>query len=62
MGVRPNLIAFTVCKVLSVVEGVLTVDAIDAFDSTPVLDIKPLIRRDGTREDLRFPAWMDEKE
>ena len=59
--VRPNLIALTVCKVLAVEEGVLTVDAIDAFDSTPVLDIKPLIGGDVPREDLRFPAWVDKK-
>ena len=31
---------------LSTKDGVITVDAIDAFDSTPILDIKPLIGRD----------------
>ena len=55
--VRPNLLALTVCKVLSVEEGVITVEAIDAFDSTPVLDIKPLVGADEPREDLRRPAW-----
>ncbi len=59
--VRPNLIALSVCRVLSVEEGVVTIDAIDAFDATPVLDIKPLIRGDEPREDLRSPAWASKK-
>lgn len=59
--VRPNLIALTLCKVLSVVDGVITVDAIDAFDSTPVLDIKPFIRSDEPKGELRHPAWLEEK-
>jgi tRNA (adenine37-N6)-methyltransferase len=59
--VRPNLIALTVCKVLSVEEGVITVDSIDAFDETPILDIKPLTGGDVPREDLRIPAWVGKK-
>jgi len=38
--VRPNLIAMTRCKVLSVKGNVIEVEGIDAFDDTPVLDIK----------------------
>jgi len=38
--VRPNLIALTTCKVLSVEGGVVTIDRIDAFDDTPILDLK----------------------
>ena len=44
--VRPNLIALTTCKVLSVKDGVVTVDGIDAFDGTPILDLKSA----GTRK------------
>jgi len=43
---RPNLIAMTICKVLSVKDGVVTIDAIDAFDGTPILDLKS----SGTRD------------
>lgn len=39
--VRPNLIALTRCNVLSVKGNVIEIDDIDAFDNTPVLDIKP---------------------
>ena len=38
--VRPNLIAITTCKVLSVEGGIVTIDKIDAFDDTPILDLK----------------------
>ena len=38
--VRPNLIAITTCKVLSVKGGIVTIDGIDAFDDTPILDLK----------------------
>ncbi|MGQ9574824.1 MAG: TrmO family methyltransferase domain-containing protein [Thermoguttaceae bacterium] len=39
--VRPNLIALSRCKVLSVRENVIEIDEIDAFPDTPVLDLKP---------------------
>lgn len=39
--VRPNLIALSRCRVLSVKENIIEIDDIDAFADTPVLDIKP---------------------
>ena len=39
--VRPNLIALSRCRVLSVKGTVIEIDGIDAFADTPVLDIKP---------------------
>jgi tRNA (Thr-GGU) A37 N-methylase len=38
---RPNLIALTRCKILSVKKNVIEIDSIDAFTDTPVLDLKP---------------------
>jgi len=38
--VRPNLIAITTCKVLSVKGGIVTIEGIDAFDDTPIIDLK----------------------
>lgn len=43
---RPNLVAVTTCKVLSVKDGVVTVDVIDAFDGTPIIDLKCAGTRD----------------
>ena len=38
--VRPNLIAFTQCDIIDVKENVIEIKAIDAFDGSPVLDLK----------------------
>jgi len=38
---RPNPIGVTVVELLSVDENILTVRGLDAFDGTPVLDLKP---------------------
>jgi tRNA (adenine37-N6)-methyltransferase len=60
--VRPNLVALTVCKIVSVAGAVLTVDTIDAFDGTPVIDLKPFIPPDAPAGGIRVPAWAREKE
>lgn len=41
--VRPNLIALSRCKIISVKDNVIEIDEIDAFPGTPVLDIKRVI-------------------
>jgi len=38
--VRPNLIAITRCRVISVKDNVIEIDGIDAFPDSPVLDLK----------------------
>ncbi len=38
--VRPNLIAMTRCKIISVKDNVIEIESIDAFADTPVLDLK----------------------
>jgi tRNA-Thr(GGU) m(6)t(6)A37 methyltransferase TsaA len=53
--VRPNLIALSVCKIISVTGNVVTVEGLDAFDATPILDLKPFIPSDT--KDLRTPTW-----
>jgi tRNA-Thr(GGU) m(6)t(6)A37 methyltransferase TsaA len=56
---RPNLIALSLCKVLSVRNGKVTVDKIDAFDGSPILDIKPYIPSiDNGGEGVRVPNWL----
>ena len=57
--VRPNLIGMTLCRIVSVTNNVVEVDAIDAFDGTPILDLKPYIPgNDRPDEPLSFPAWL----
>ena len=59
--VRPNLIALTVCKILAVERNVLTVDRIDAFDATPVIDLKPFIPPDAPSMNIKVPDWTGRK-
>ncbi len=40
---RPNAIGFAIVKLEKIQKGVLYVSGIDAFDGTPVLDIKPYL-------------------
>jgi tRNA (adenine37-N6)-methyltransferase len=54
---RPNLIALSVGKILSVQGAVVVLDALDAFDGTPILDLKPFIPPDAPAQGIRVPAW-----
>ncbi len=45
--VRPNLLGLSVCRLLDIRGSVLKLDAIDAFDGTPVIDIKPCSTEEG---------------
>ena len=56
--VRPNLIALTLCKVVSVKGNVIEIDKTDAFDGTPVLDIKPFLPGYDTAENAKVPEWL----
>jgi tRNA-Thr(GGU) m(6)t(6)A37 methyltransferase TsaA len=57
--VRPNLIALSLCKILSIRNGTITVDKIDALDGSPILDIKPYVPSlDVEPEGIRVPGWL----
>ena len=53
---RPNPIGLTRVKLLKIEGNVLTVQGLDAYDGTPVLDIKPFDSWDTT-EDFKVPEW-----
>jgi len=57
---RPNPIAVTTMAVLSVdVEnGIVVLPWIDAFDGTPVLDLKPYIPISDRIRDCKVAAWL----
>ena len=55
--VRPNLIALSVCRIVALEGHAVVVDKIDAFDGTPVLDLKPFIPPDEPRTGVRVPDW-----
>ena len=56
--VRPNLIAISICKILSIRGNTIRIDKIDAFDGSPVIDIKGFIPSRVSKSDIRLPDWV----
>jgi tRNA-Thr(GGU) m(6)t(6)A37 methyltransferase TsaA len=56
--VRPNLIAMTHCRVISVTEARIYLHAIDARDGSPLIDIKCYIPHDIDQLPVRVPSWV----
>jgi tRNA-Thr(GGU) m(6)t(6)A37 methyltransferase TsaA len=55
---RPNLIGLTRCRILAIEDGRIRVDALDARDGSPVVDIKCYIPDASPPADVRVPAWV----
>jgi tRNA-Thr(GGU) m(6)t(6)A37 methyltransferase TsaA len=55
---RPNPIGETVVRLLERQKNILKVEGLDAFDGTPVIDIKPYIPGNGSVADARVPSWI----
>lgn len=55
---RPNLIAMSYCRNLGVDAERIRIDRIDAFDGSPVVDIKPYIPVDLLSEPVVVPDWV----
>lgn len=58
---RPNPIGLTLVELVKVERNVVSVRGLDAFDGTPVLDIKPFDRWDAS-ERIRVPSWWKKME
>jgi len=56
-SVRPNLIALTLCKIVSTKDNVVEVEAIDADPGTPILDLKPFSPDIDSASPVRVPDW-----
>ncbi len=56
--VRPNPIGITAVKLLEREENVLKVLGLDAYDGTPVLDVKPYLRRGDLVKEATMPDWL----
>jgi len=55
---RPNLIGFTVCKIISIHGEVIEIEDIDALDGSPVIDLKCYIPGSVAEKDVRLPDWV----
>lgn len=54
---RPNLIALTRCRILSIDGRCIRIDRIDAFDGSPVIDIKAWFPDSVPDPAVRCPHW-----
>jgi len=58
---RPNRIGATICRLLGVDGLEVRVSGLDAFDGTPVLDIKPVMAEFvPEKSEIRQPVWSRE--
>lgn len=57
---RPNPLVVTVCRLIGVdeKEGTVEISGIDAFDKTPVIDVKPYIPAFDRVRDPKIPKWL----
>jgi len=55
---RPNLIALSVCKILSINDTTIFIEDIDAIDGSPVIDIKCFIPSQKLGSDIKLPDWV----
>lgn len=55
---RPNLIGLTRCRITGIDGNRIAIEAIDARDGSPVIDIKCFIPDASPLADVRVPAWV----
>lgn len=58
---RPNLIALSRCKLVSIQDNILELEEIDALDGSPVIDIKCYIPGAPKESDVRVPDWVAQR-
>ena len=56
--VRPNLLGISTCRVISVSGTRIHIDAIDARNDTPVIDIKCYIPDKLKSAEIQLPDWV----
>jgi len=54
---RPNPLALTLCRIISVKGNEVEIEKIDAFDGTPILDLKPFIPGYDSVDGATAPKW-----
>jgi tRNA-Thr(GGU) m(6)t(6)A37 methyltransferase TsaA len=57
---RPNKIGSCIAQVVSCDGKILTVKGLDTIDTTPILDIKPVMKEFLPREKVKQPEWSTE--
>jgi len=59
---RPNPIAMTTCKILNINEktGTIQIADIDAYDGTPIVDLKAYYPVCDRVKDAKIPEWLSD--
>ena len=59
---RPNPIGITTMPILAIdhAQGIITLPWIDAFDGTPVIDLKPYMPTSDRIRDVKVAGWLSE--
>jgi tRNA-Thr(GGU) m(6)t(6)A37 methyltransferase TsaA len=55
---RPNPILITAVKILEREKRIIRVKGLDAYDATPIIDIKPYIPYFDSTEEINLPEWV----
>ena len=55
---RPNHIGFSIVKLESVKDGIITFSEVDILDGTPLLDIKPYVKHFDSRDNVKS-GWVE---
>jgi tRNA-Thr(GGU) m(6)t(6)A37 methyltransferase TsaA len=55
---RPNPIAITTCRILAISDNIVEIEWIDAFDGSPIIDLKPYIPRNDSFPNAKTPTWV----
>ena len=55
---RPNPIAQTLCKIIAITDHTIEIEEIDAYDDSPVIDIKCYVPASVEDKDVRQPDWI----
>ncbi|HEW91530.1 MAG TPA: tRNA (N6-threonylcarbamoyladenosine(37)-N6)-methyltransferase TrmO [Thermotogaceae bacterium] len=58
---RPNPIGISVVELKGINDNIVYISSLDAFDKTPLIDIKPYIKDLDTKEDANH-GWVDDLE
>ncbi len=57
--VRPNLIGLSTCEIKSVEGGRVLIESIDAYNGSPIIDLKPFIPGNDCVSAAEVPAWVE---
>lgn len=55
---RPNPLGLTIVKILEIIDNKIYIDRHDAFDNTPVIDLKPYIPKSDSIVNVKIPDFF----